>query len=199
MVEHSRYSVGGKEGTVVLSNKKNISDDQLLTDIETLLLQDTYEHFLEKLKSGKLKFTTKLLFDIHGFFLDPLYTWAGKARTVEISKGTSMFCASAFIKNELKAFDILLKDNFPTATDTKKSLAAKLALFHAELNAIHPFREGNGRVIRLFIDLLALNVGYDFVDYSKSSRAEYMKACIAGMQKDYLKFERVIFNGLKKL
>ncbi|MBI5413448.1 Fic family protein [Candidatus Peregrinibacteria bacterium] len=84
----------------------------------------------------------------------------------------------------------------PLPEGDKKIVSEKLAVIHCEFNAIHPFREGNGRIIRLFIDLLAVNGGYGLIDYSKTLKAHYIKACVAGMQKDYVPMQRIFFKGL---
>lgn len=65
-------------------------------------------------------------------------------------------------------------------------------------NKLNPFREGNGRTIRLFLDLLVLQSGYSFIDYKKSSQPTYIKACIAGMKKDYAPIIKIMYRGLVK-
>ncbi len=197
MAEHSRYNSNAEQE--VLANKLGIVDQQALNEAEAILLPDAYNYFLGRLETEKLKFNVKLIFEIHKYFLGTLYAWVGKARTVEISKGGTLFCASLQIPNELKKFDEILKKNLPMSSDERKVVSEKLAIIHCEFNAIHPFREGNGRTIRLFLDLLALNVGFNMIDYSKSSQDAYIQACIAGMQKDYSKMKKVIVKGLKKL
>lgn len=198
MAEHSRYNVGKGEDHEVLPNKLGIIDLKNLEDVETLLFSDAYNHFLEQLAKHKFRFNLKLIFEIHKYFLGTLYIWAGKIRLVEISKGGTLFCASLQIPKELKKFDDLIKENIPTLKEAKKDIAKKLAIIHCEFNAIHPFREGNGRTIRLFLDLLALNAGFNMIDYSKSSHKSYIESCIAGMQKNYSRMEKVIFKGLIK-
>ena len=197
MAEHSRYNVGGEDNEV-LANKLRITDLKTLEDVETLLFSDAYTYFLEQFEKHPLKFNVELILEIHKYFLGTLYAWAGKVRIVEISKGGTLFCASAQIPKELKKFDQLLKIKLPISKDSLKVVSEKLAIVHCEFNAIHPFREGNGRTIRLFLDLIALNAGFNMIDYSKSSQKNYIDACIAGMQKDYSKMEKVILKGLSK-
>ncbi len=197
MVEHSRYKVG-KDEQEVLANKLGIKDLETLAQAEALLLPDAYNYFLQKLKDGKLMFDVKLILEIHKYFLGTLYSWAGKPRTVEISKGGTLFCASLQIPKELKFFEAIIRKNLPKMADDKGIVSEKLAIIHCEFNAIHPFREGNGRTIRLFVDLLALNAGFNLIDYSKSSQNAYIQACMAGMLKDYSKMKTVISKGLKR-
>lgn len=196
MGEHSRYNVGNEEGNGVLKNKLNITDPQIIQDTETLLLSDTYEEFFRLLKSGKLIFNLKLLFKIHKYFLSTLYVWAGKIRSVEISKEGILFCASSHIEKELKKLEVIIKNNLPLQKENKRSIGRKLAIIHCEFNAIHPFREGNGRTVRLFLDLLAVNHGFSLIDYNKSSEKEYINACIGGMSQSYSQMEKIIYRGI---
>lgn len=197
MAEHSRYNVSGDEGEV-LENKFGITNQKALEDAETLLLKDSYVHFFSLLQAGKLQLNTRLIYAIHRYFLSTLYGWAGKVRTVEISKGGILFCASLQIKRALHDFDQILRKNMPLPEDSRMVVSTKFAVIHCEFNAIHPFREGNGRTIRLFLDLLAVRSGYGLVDYSKTLKNSYIKACVAGMQKDYVKMRRIFLNGLSK-
>jgi cell filamentation protein len=89
--------------------------------------------------------------------------------------------------------------NKPTAKDSKEEIAKKLALIHCELNVIHPFREGNGRTLRLFLDLLTMNVGYEAVDFKKISEEEFIEACRKGMLQDYEPMERLYTRLLRKI
>lgn len=195
----SRYNVGGNEaGGEVLKNKLNIKEQKTLEDTETILFSDTYEYFLENLEEGIIKFDVDLIFEIHKYFLGTLYTWAGKTRSVQISKDGVLFAKAEHIQNALGDFEKILKENLPKSSDNESVVAEKLAIIHCEFNAIHPFREGNGRTIRLFLDLLALDSGYELINYRKSTKKQYIQACIAGMNKDYSKMKSVIYNGLRK-
>ncbi len=198
MAEHSRYNVGSDEGKTILKNKLGITDQKTLEDTETILLSDTYKHFFDLLESNKLQFDIKLIFQIHQYFLSTIYEWAGKIRTVEISKDGILFCASSQIKKNLQKLEKIIKKHLPSEKDTKKSLSEKLAIIHCEFNAIHPFREGNGRTIRIFLDLLAVHCGFSLPDYNKFNKKNYIKACIAGMNKDYSKMQKLLYKTISK-
>lgn len=107
-----------------------------------------------------------------------------------------LFCASFQIKKAIEDFEKILKKNLPTKKDSKEEVAKKLSVIHCEFNAIHPFREGNGRTIRLFLDLITVNHGFNLVDFSKTSTENYIKACKAGMNMDYTKMGKIILKGL---
>lgn len=86
--------------------------------------------------------------------------------------------------NELKAENYL-------AQQDKDTIAKRLAYYLGDLNTIHPFREGNGRVQRLFIEELASRAGY-FVDFSGVSAEEMIKASDKTFHYDYEMMEEII-------
>ncbi|MBU2524210.1 Fic family protein [Patescibacteria group bacterium] len=140
----------------------------------------------------------KLIFDIHKYFLSTLYSWAGKIRTVNISKNNILFAPVTHIEKALTYFETTLDKNLPKNEDNKKVLAEKIAIIHCEFNFIHPFREGNGRVIRLFLDLISVNQDYDMISFGKTTNKDYINACIAGMQQKYQPMSDIIYKGLIK-
>jgi cell filamentation protein len=201
MAEHSRYHVSDKGAGIsggILKNKLNIKRRKRLEETETVLYADTYEHFFELRKENKIKFDIDLLFSIHKYFFDPLYDWAGKVRTVNISKGGMFFAPVNYIGEALEAFNILLKVELSRQLQNKNKLSNALAIIHNEFNVIHPFREGNGRTIRLFLDLIAAKSGYDPVNWGKSSKHDYLKACVDGANGNNEPIARIIKTGLNK-
>jgi cell filamentation protein len=201
MAEHSRYSLSDAGANIqdsILKNKLGILNQKDLDDAETLLFSDAYRHFFDLLSEEKLIFSFALVLEIHAYFLKPLYSWAGKIRNINISKDGILFATADHIPAALKEFDQTLKTSLPKDKDTKRQLAVKLALIHCELNAIHPFREGNGRTIRLFLDLLASHIGYDPIDWSQQTQNYYIRACVKGMAREYGEMEKIIYKGLNK-
>lgn len=200
MVEHSRYNTGGDEGSVsaVLPNKLGLRDQESLDDAEALLLSDSYSFFLGQLGVGGFVFSVDLLFQIHGHFLGPLYLWAGRSRTVEISKGGVMFASSSHLSSALEEFDAELPNHIPDIVDSEGELAKKLSWIHCEFNAIHPFRDGNGRTIRLFMDLLMASLGRDPLELGEVEHSRYIEACRLGMMRDYSLMEKIFVDRLEK-
>lgn len=125
MVGHSRYNVGGDESDIT-KNKLNITNQKTLEDTEIILLSDTYSCFFTLLKKKELTFDAQLVFRIHEYFLGTLYSWAGKIRSVNISKEGMLFARPQNIKNSIKEFEKILKSNLPSGAETKKELAAKM-------------------------------------------------------------------------
>ena len=201
MAEVSRYYVSDKDASVskgILKNKLGFKSKKDLNEAETALLSDTHAHFFELLEKRKVKFDLTLLFSIHKYFLGHLYDWAGKVRTVNISKDGVFFAPTKYIDKALETYNKLLKTTLPKQSDTQDEISQKLAIIHNEFNIIHPFREGNGRTIRLYLDLIVASLGYDPIDWSKKPNSIYVKACLAGVKGEHEIMEKIIKKGLKK-
>lgn len=182
MVAHSRYDTDDRDidpVTGIFKNKLGFSTQESLDEAELALLDDTYEYFRSLLDRGEIVFDVTLLFALHEYFLSTLYDWAGKMRQVDISKPGIQFAAARFLGQSVQAFSTRLDALLPVKNEPAAITAAKLSEIHNELNILHPFRDGNGRTIRMFIDLLALGASYEPIDWSKDK--DYMSACRAGV------------------
>ena len=101
---------------------------------------------------------------IHHHLFQDVYSWAGEARTVRIGKGGNWFCYPENLQSHMTVvFSRLERDNYLAGTD-RRAFAARAADLLAEINAGHPFREGNGRTQLAFLKLLALNAGIPYDD-----------------------------------
>ena len=130
---------------------------------------------------------------IHKFLFEDIYPFAGKFRTENIAKGYFSFAEWEYIDTELrKLLEKLHKSNLLT-NDTREELVKGLAYYLAELNVLHPFREGNGRTIREFIRELALNAGY-IIDWSKLEADEMLEASIYSFNEDNSKMEKLFYK-----
>ena len=99
--------------------------------------------------------------NIHKFIFEDIYSFAGKIRREQISKADTLFYPPNLIDRELnKVFAKIKEKNMLKETDEEK-VFDNLAYVMAELNIIHPFREGNGRSTREFIRLMAKRMGYE--------------------------------------
>ena len=143
--------------TGVLRNLHNIVDRIMLNIVEsgasTKRANELLEHPIQ------IKGTESLL-EIHHFLFQDIYEWAGKLRTVEISKTGRQFFPSSNFKKGFAYIDSLVSDYMVTANNDISRLAYLLAVILDSVNYLHPFREGNGRTQREFIRLLALEKGY---------------------------------------
>lgn len=124
----------------------------------------------------------------HRRWLGNVYTWAGKRRALNISKGNFMFAAAAQIPRLLDEFERnCLARWTPCHGMTEFDLTEAIAVTHIEFILVHPFREGNGRLSRLLADVMAVQAGRAPLDYSswETRKAEYINAIHAGHAGNY--------------
>jgi cell filamentation protein len=115
---------------------------------------------------------------IHRHLFQDVYSWAGRIRTVRISKGDNPFCYPEHINREMKRLFVDLKDRKFLRDVGAREFAAGAAHFLAELNAVHPFREGNGRTQLSFLTILAERAGHP-LDLERLAPSAMLKATIA--------------------
>ncbi len=157
------------ENTDVPINKFDIKDSQTIHEIERELLKEAYEIFFEELNENTL-FDENYFKELHKRTFESLYDWAGIYRDFNMAKGESRFCQGSYIESSSKKiFKELKKDNYLKNYEnkSKKEFAKKLAYYKCEINALHPFCELNGRITRMFFDMIVAFNGYKFIDYSK--------------------------------
>lgn len=178
-------------GTTVLKNKLDLRDAEDLTAFEAEV-SDTRAD--EELPLGDLDF--EHFKAIHRHLFQDVYDWAGEIRTVRISKNSSMFCYPENIETEArKLFTQVEQDNFLQDLSPEQ-FAAKSAHFLADLNAIHAFREGNGRTQLSFFLLLADQAGHS-IDLEELDPEQFMGAMIASFEGDETPLTRVIERLIK--
>lgn len=190
-------------GTEIPVNLLNIQDAELLGEIEATLLQQAYQAFIDEL-GPTTRFDEAYFRILHQRTFATLYDWAGAYRTVDMAKGGSLFCRAAFLENEAKRiFGELEAENFLKDAHEWPSIrfADRLAYYQGELIALHPFLELNGRITRLFTDLIAIANGYGPIDYSRSlgdgEPNTYILASIACVQRaDVEPLRQIILAGL---
>ncbi len=110
----------------------------------------------------------KSLQQIHAYLFGGLYDFAGKIRTKTISKGNTLFCLAEHLHGYLKTVEAMPESSFDEIVDK-----------YVEMNAAHPFMEGNGRSTRIWLDMIFKKRMKMCVDWSKIDKREYLDAMIA--------------------
>ena len=189
-VEDDRYCY---PKTTILKNRLNLRTQAELTKFETFSATQRAE---EPLPAGR--FNVRHYRAIHRHLFQDVYTWAGRLRTVRISKPGSMFCYPEHIGAQLrKLFADLASENEFRDLETE-AFAGKAAHFLAELNAIHPFREGNGRCQTVFLSVLADNAGHP-LDLQRLKADAMMSAMIASFHDDERPLVGVILGLMRSV
>lgn len=189
----SRYSVGGSENEymdevhTVLRNKRGITDLRTLYIEEEKALAKAYEFLLSEVRSDT-PVTAELMQYVHGVVFGELYEWAGRWRTVSISKPGVTWPPPDYLDKAMKAFGRDVLKTYPASSLTSDQEFCKaLGHIQGEFLAIHPFREGNARTIKLVTDLLAVQTGRLPLTYDDSDAGKqlYIAAAKAAILEDF--------------
>ena len=137
-------------------------------------------HILDNLENGKYS----TLQTIHKYLFDEIYDFAGKLRTVNIAKGNFRFAPLMYIESALKNIDEMPQSNFDEIIEK-----------YVEMNIAHPFREGNGRSARIWLDhMLKTEIG-KVIDWSKVDKEDYLLAMERSPIRD-IEIKYVLKNAL---
>jgi len=153
---------------------------------------NTAERQITALKIAKLEesptrgsFDLKHLRSIHRFIFEDIYSWAGEIRKGDfLIKGDSIFCRAMYIESMASDVHSQLKaDGFLRGLG-KTDFISKLAYYMGEINALHPFREGNGRTHRLYFKQLSAKAGYN-LEFHKTKKETLLEADISAFNCEY--------------
>ncbi|MGN1111701.1 MAG: protein adenylyltransferase Fic [Acutalibacteraceae bacterium] len=150
----------------MLENKLGIDNSaELAREEERISKRKALELFengiLDRLEPGK--FSTLLA--IHKFLFEDIYEFAGKVRTVNLAKGNFRFAPLMYLDSALESIDKLPQSDFDEIVEK-----------YVEMNIAHPFREGNGRSTRIWLDHIFKNEIGKVVDWSKIDKDDYLLA-----------------------
>ena len=191
--QSKKYRISEDEGEI-LPNLLGLTDRKEIELAETEGFIEAQAIIIEEL-SDETRFDLQYIYRIHSLAFDRLYSFAGKLRTLNISKGGFVFPSAEFLGNSMASFGKEILSQLPNSYPDKGSLIKDIATVHAELLFIHPFREGNGRVARILANAMAAKEGYQllgFADISGRRLEEYISAVQAGADKNYLPMEKII-------
>jgi len=145
-------------GTEVLRNNYGIKDKEQLDIVENIITKAQMRGVIQE----PISMDAHSYQNIHKHIFGKVYPWAGELRIVDMSKGDSFFCRAERLVPEMnKRFELIKDDNY-LKNLSEKEFAQKAAEHISELNAIHPFPEGNGRTNRLFLENIARQAGHHF-------------------------------------
>ena len=151
---------------MALENKLGIkSSAELAREEERISKKKAVELFengmLEKLEAGKFQ----TLCEIHKYLFDDIYDFAGKIRTVNLTKGNFRFAPLMYLETAIKNVDKMPQNTFDEIVEK-----------YVEMNIVHPFREGNGRSMRIWLDMMLKKQIGQVVDWSKIEKEDYLMA-----------------------
>lgn len=169
----------------MIENKLKIKDFIELKRIEEkiskLNIKKAYDYkLLDSIEVG----TFKGLSFIHKYLFEDIYEFAGKLREVNISKNNFRFAPLMYLEVALKNIDNMKQSNFDQIIEK-----------YVEMNIAHPFREGNGRATRIWLDLILKKEINQVIDWSKVDKQEYLMAMQRSVVKD-IEIKHILKNAL---
>lgn len=182
----------------VLRNRIGITSLRAMERKESEALLIATEQTIDETRIDQ-RFTAGDIQRMHRLWLGEIYSWAGEYRQVNMSKGEFMFAAGAQVPKLMREFERgPLRGYTPCRFDIAREQATALAVVHAELILIHPFREGNGRCSRLLSILMGLQAGLPALDFGGirgAKKKDYIGAIHAALSRDYEPMTKV-FEGV---
>ena len=190
----ARNSIYCYKDSDVLVNKFDIHDNKKLEEIERKIVLAKLYELRQNHQIGN--FDVSQFVGIHRFLFEDIYPFAGLFRNENIAKGNFSFAEWEYIEDELKKLlDQLKEENYLQNLD-RNIFIKRLSYYMAELNVLHPFREGNGRTIREFIRQLAYKNGY-VLNLKNINPKEMLYACIRSVI-DTTQLENIISECLER-
>ena len=151
---------------MALKNKLGITDSaKLAQEEEKITKKKALELFDKKIIDTFEVGTFKGLQEIHKYLFEDVYEFAGKIRDENISKGNFRFAPVMYLKEALKNIDKMPQKTYDEIIEK-----------YVEMNACHPFREGNGRSTRIWLDRILMKELKKVVDWSKVDKNDYLLA-----------------------
>ena len=151
---------------MIIDNKLNITSSRELADIEEKLTKKkAKELFLDNLLDLSIAGTFKSLSFIHNYLFEDIYDFAGNIRDVNIAKGNFRFVPVMHLESSIKHIDNMPQTNFDEIVEK-----------YVEMNAAHPFREGNGRSMRIWLDLILKKELNKVIDWDLVNKEDYLLA-----------------------
>ena len=163
-------------------------------------LAQAYEALLAEVRTDT-PMTCELLRHIHLRTFGNLYEWAGRWRSVWVSKPGITWPAPDFLDSNMQAFEQEMLERHPARALTDDNVfSATVGKIQGEFLVIHPFREGNARTIKLLTDLLATQTGRPLLVYEGSEEGQdrYIAAAKAAFKKDYSPMTAIISQALAR-
>ncbi len=159
---------------MILDNKLNITNQIELSKAEEKISKQKAKQLFDSGDINKVKIGTfEGLAYIHNYLFGEIYDFAGKIRTVNISKGDFRFAPLMYLEASLEYIDKMPQSNFEQIIEK-----------YVEMNIAHPFREGNGRATRIWLDLILKEYIKQVIDWNLVDKEEYLSAMERSVVKD---------------
>ncbi len=187
-------SDGCYENSTVLINKFDIRDEKQLNVLEQSITSALIAKAQLEIPFEDVDF--EFYKSLHKYVFSDIYEWAGQCRKVDMSKKGTSFCSHDKIKeNGIRIFNALKNHNYLMDLESDDFINEFTDLY-CELNYLHPFREGNGRIQRLFLSMLAVNAGRK-IDFSQIDKDLFIIATIKSVSGDVFMLRDIFYDNIQ--
>lgn len=170
---------------MVLKNKLNITNQPELARAEEKISKQKAKQLFDTEAINKIEVGTFAgLAEIHRTLFEDIYDFAGKIREVNIAKGNFRFAPLMYLEQSLKHIDTMPQSNFDEIIEK-----------YVEMNIAHPFREGNGRATRIWLDLILKANIQKVIDWNQVDKEDYLSAMARSVVKD-IEIKYLLRNAL---
>lgn len=170
---------------IVLENKLGIKNQLELNRVEERLSKMKVKNLYDSGEINRIEVGTfKGLSDIHKYIFEDIYFFAGKIREVNMAKGNFRFAPVMYLSHSLEHISTMPQTTFDEIVEK-----------YVEMNIAHPFREGNGRATRIWLDLIFKNELQQVVDWNKIAKEDYLLAMERSPIKD-IEIKHLLQNAL---
>jgi cell filamentation protein len=159
---------------MILENKLNITHQVELARAEEKISKQKARQLFDSGDISKAEVGTfRGLSFIHAYLFEDIYDFAGKIRTVNLAKGNFRFAPLMYLEQSLQHIDAMPQGSFDQIIEK-----------YVEMNIAHPFREGNGRSTRIWLDLILKKEIRQVIDWNRVDKEEYLSAMERSVVKD---------------
>jgi cell filamentation protein len=170
---------------MVLENKLNITNQVDLARLEEKISKQKAKQLFDSgdINKAEIGTFTGLAF-IHSYLFVDIYDFSGKIRNLNIAKGNFRFAPVMYLEQSLKSIDTMSQSNFD-----------EIIQKYVEMNVAHPFREGNGRATRIWLDLILKKEIKQVIDWNMVDKQDYLSAMERSVVKD-IEIKHLLKNAL---
>lgn len=170
---------------MILENKLNLTNQVDLAKAEEELSKRKAKLLFDSGDINEIQVGTyQGLASIHAYLFEDIYHFAGKLRNVNIAQGNFRFASMMYLESSLEHIDAMPQSTFEEIIEK-----------YVEMNIAHPFREGNGRATRIWLDLILKKEIHSVIDWNLVDKEDYLSAMERSVVKD-IEIKHLLNNAL---
>ena len=184
------------ENSTVLINKFDIRDEAQLDAVERSITSGLIAKAMIEMPFENVDF--KFYKNLHNYVFSDIYEWAGSVRSIDMSKNGTNFCPVTKINERAERIFLNLQTTDYLKTVPAEEFINEFTDLYCDLNYLHPFREGNGRIQRLFLNML-LRYNNKTINFANIDKDLLMIATIKSVSGDVFMLRDIFKENIKSV